>query len=109
MLFRSVLALSQLSRATELREKAEPRLSDLRESGAIEQDADVVIFLYRESDRTEETNVKGETITFSVAKHRNGPTGRNQLWFLKDQTRFQNLVRKRDEHVEHGGDSEQVM
>ena len=104
-----VLALSQLSRATELREKAEPRLSDLRESGAIEQDADVVIFLYRESDRTEETNVKGETITFSVAKHRNGPTGRNQLWFLKDQTRFQNLVRKRDEHVEHGGDSEQVM
>jgi replicative DNA helicase len=104
-----VLALSQLSRATEMREKAEPRLSDLRESGAIEQDADVVIFLYRESDRTDDSNVKGETINFSVAKHRNGPTGRSQLWFLKDQTRFQNLVRKRDEHVEHGGDSEQVM
>ena len=104
-----VLALSQLSRATEMREKAEPRLSDLRESGAIEQDADVVIFLYRESDRTDDSNVKGETINFSVATHRNGPTGRNPLWVLKDQTRFQNLVRKRDEHVEHGGDSEQVM
>ena len=104
-----VLALSQLSRATEMRDKAEPRLSDLRESGAIEQDADVVIFLYRESDRTDDANVKGETINFSVAKHRNGPTGRNQLWFLKEQTRFQNLVRKRDEHLEHGGESEPVM
>ena len=52
---------------------------------------------------------KGETINFSVAKHRNGPTGRNQLWFLKEQTRFQNLVRKRDEHLEHGGESEPVM
>ena len=90
-----LIAISQLSRQTEMREKGEPRLSDLRESGAIEQDADVVIFLYREGERTDDLSIGGEAINFSVAKHRNGPTGSGQLWFRKEETRFMNLVRER--------------
>jgi replicative DNA helicase len=90
-----IIALSQLSRQTEAREKGEPRLSDLRESGAIEQDADVVIFLYRDAERSDDVGVTGEAINFNVAKHRNGPTGSGQLWFRKEETRFVNLVRER--------------
>jgi len=90
-----IMALSQLSRQTEAREKGEPRLSDLRESGAIEQDADVVIFLYRDAERSDDASVSGEAINFNVAKHRNGPTGSGQLWFRKEETRFINLVRER--------------
>ena len=90
-----ILALSQLSRQTEAREKGEPRLSDLRESGAIEQDADVVIFLYRDGERNDDAGVTGEAINFNVAKHRNGPTGSGQLWFRKEETRFVNLVHER--------------
>jgi replicative DNA helicase len=90
-----IMALSQLSRQTEAREKGEPRLSDLRESGAIEQDADVVIFLYRDAERSDDASVTGEAINFNVAKHRNGPTGSGQLWFRKEETRFMNLVRER--------------
>jgi len=90
-----IMALSQLSRQTEAREKGEPRLSDLRESGAIEQDADVVIFLYRDAERSDDASVTGEVINFNVAKHRNGPTGSGQLWFRKEETRFINLVRER--------------
>ena len=105
-----VLALSQLSRQTEMRgESKEPRLSDLRESGAIEQDADVVIFLWRKADRVDETDAVGEAIDFSIAKHRNGPTGAGQLYFVKDQTRFVNLVRERNDGAQGGGDSEPVM
>jgi replicative DNA helicase len=90
-----LIAISQLSRQTEMREKGEPRLSDLRESGAIEQDADVVIFLYRDGERNDDLSIGGEAINFSVAKHRNGPTGSGQLWFRKEETRFMNLVRER--------------
>ena len=90
-----IIALSQLSRQTEAREKGEPRLSDLRESGAIEQDADVVISLYRDGERSDDAGVTGEAINFNVAKHRNGPTGSGQLWFRKEETRFVNLVRER--------------
>jgi replicative DNA helicase len=105
-----VLALSQLSRQTEMRgDSKEPRLSDLRESGAIEQDADVVIFLWRKADRIEETDAVGEAIDFSIAKHRNGPTGAGQLYFVKDQTRFVNLVRERNDGAQGGGDNEPVM
>jgi len=105
-----VLALSQLSRQTEMRgDSKEPRLSDLRESGAIEQDADVVIFLWRKADRIEETDAIGEAIDFSIAKHRNGPTGTGQLFFMKEQTRFVNLVRERNDGAQGGGDSEPVM
>jgi replicative DNA helicase len=84
-----VVALSQLSRQPEMRESKEPRLSDLRESGAIEQDADLVVFLWREKDRAgEEQDADGEVVKIKLAKHRNGPTGEIDLWFRKKQTRF---------------------
>jgi replicative DNA helicase len=84
-----VVALSQLSRQPEMRESKEPRLSDLRESGAIEQDADLVVFLWRDKDRaTDDQDADGEVINLKLAKHRNGPTGEIQLWFKKRQTRF---------------------
>ena len=90
-----MIALSQLNRSVETRTDKRPMMSDLRESGAIEQDADVVIFLYREAERSDDAAVTGETINFNVAKHRNGPTGSGQLWFRKEETRFVNLVRER--------------
>jgi replicative DNA helicase len=84
-----VVALSQLSRQPEMRESREPRLSDLRESGAIEQDADLVMFLWREKERgAEDQDADGEVINLKLAKHRNGPTGELKLWFKKTQTRF---------------------
>lgn len=84
-----VVALSQLSRATEARGDKRPILSDLRESGAIEQDADVVMFLYRDEYYNPETDKKniGEVI---IAKHRNGPTGTVELTFLPQFTKFVN-------------------
>ena len=84
-----VVALSQLSRQPEMRESKEPRLSDLRESGAIEQDADLVMFLWREKERGgDDQDTDGEVINLKLAKHRNGPTGEIQLYFKKRQTRF---------------------
>ena len=85
-----VIALSrQLSRQPEMRESKEPRLSDLRESGAIEQDADLVMFLWRDKERGEDDqDTDGEVVNLKLAKHRNGPTGEIQLWFKKRQTRF---------------------
>lgn len=90
-----VLALSQLSRAPELRSDHRPILSDLRESGAIEQDADVVLFLYRDDYYNEDSEKKniGEII---IAKHRNGPTGKVELAFKKEYTKFLNLERYMD-------------
>ena len=88
-----VVALSQLSRQTEMRESREPRLSDLRESGALEQDSDLVMFLWREKERgAEDQEVDGEIINLRLAKHRNGPTGETKLWFKKKQTRFESHV-----------------
>lgn len=88
-----VMALSQLSRAPELRSDHRPILSDLRESGAIEQDADVVLFLYRDEYYNEDSEKKniGEVI---IAKHRNGPTGNLELVFKKEYTKFVNMVRE---------------
>jgi replicative DNA helicase len=85
-----VIALSQLSRAPEQRSEHKPQLSDLRESGAIEQDADVVSFIFREEvyNQTEENRGKAELI---VAKQRNGPTGSVEIAFLKEFTRFENM------------------
>jgi replicative DNA helicase len=88
-----VIAISQLSRGVENRESHRPRLSDLRESGAIEQDADLVLLLYREEyyypDRDE---CKGKTEVI-VAKQRNGPTGKVELAFISPYMRFENLAR----------------
>lgn len=84
-----VISLSQLSRQAEMRESREPRLSDLRESGSIEQDADLVMFLWREKERgPDEAESDGEIVKLKLAKHRNGPTGEATLWFKKRQTRF---------------------
>ena len=86
-----VVAVSQLSRAVEMRTDKRPILSDLRESGAIEQDADVVMFIYRDNyynqDNTENT---AEVI---IAKHRNGPTGKAFLSFVDSYAKFENLAR----------------
>ena len=91
-----VLALSQLSRQPEMRESKEPRLSDLRESGSIEQDADLVMFLWREMERgSEDKDAAGEVVKLKLAKHRNGPTGEVDLWFKKAQTRFVNYAGER--------------
>jgi replicative DNA helicase len=88
-----VIALSQLSRQTEMRESKEPRLSDLRESGSIEQDSDLVVFLWREKERGgEEEDPEGEVINLRLAKHRNGPTGDTKLYFRKRQTRFVSIA-----------------
>jgi len=88
-----VIALSQLSRAPEQRSEHKPQLSDLRESGAIEQDSDVVCFIYREElyNPTDENQGKAELI---VGKQRNGPTGTIELAFLKEFTRFENMWRE---------------
>ena len=84
-----VVALSQLSRQPEIRESKEPRLSDLRESGSLEQDSDLVLFLWREKERgADDTDHDGEVVNLKLAKHRNGPTGEIKLWFRKRQTRF---------------------
>ena len=91
-----VLAISQLSRAPELRSDHRPILSDLRESGAIEQDADVVMFLYRDEyyDKESEKKSIAELI---IAKHRNGPTGQIELVFKQEYTKFLNMERYMDE------------
>jgi len=101
-----VMALSQLSRESERFGGREPRLSDLRESGAIEQDADLVMLLSRprpkkgakeEEEAVPEASASssGEVIKLNLAKHRNGPTGELQLWFYKRQTRFVTYVEDR--------------
>jgi replicative DNA helicase len=93
-----VVAASQLSRAPEQRESAVPRLSDLRDSGSIEQDADVVIFLSRDELYQPTTDRKG-IATVTVAKHRNGPIGTVYLQYDASTTRFQDLPRYQTDPV----------
>jgi replicative DNA helicase len=87
-----VIAVSQLSRNSESRPDQRPRLSDLRDSGSLEQDADLVMFIYRE-DRVKKDSEKKNIAEILVAKHRNGPVGMVELFFDEDQVTFKNLAR----------------
>jgi replicative DNA helicase len=90
-----VIALSQLSRSVESRRPQVPQLADLRESGSIEQDADVVMFIYREAYYNAET--ERENITdLIIAKHRNGPTGKIELYFNPERLRFESMDSTRE-------------
>jgi len=88
-----VVALAQLNRQLEYRQDKRPMLADLRESGSIEQDADVVMFIYRDESYNTETDQRG-TAEIIVAKHRNGPTGNIRLAFLDHFTKFSNMARE---------------
>ena len=85
-----VLALAQLSRAVESRQSKVPQLSDLRESGSIEQDSDIVMFIYRDDVYNPESEKKS-IADIIIAKHRNGPVGEISLYFQANQTRFRDL------------------
>jgi replicative DNA helicase len=90
-----VIALSQLSRSVESRSPQIPQLADLRESGSIEQDADIVMFIYREAYYNPET--ERENITdLIIAKHRNGPVGKVELYFHPERLRFMSLDKRHD-------------
>lgn len=93
-----VIALSQLSRSVESRQVKRPMLSDLRESGSLEQDADIVAFLYREGYYQQEIEDSSKNITeVIIAKHRNGATGTIQLYFHGQWTRFVDMTNRNDE------------
>jgi len=89
-----VIALSQLSRTVESRPDKKPMLSDLRESVWIEQDADIVMFIYREAYYNPETERQNVT-DLIIAKHRNGPTGQVELYFHPERLRFMSLDKQR--------------
>ena len=91
-----IIALSQLSRAVESRSPQIPKLSDLRESGSIEQDADVVMFLYRE-DREKPDTPNKNIVEVHIAKHRNGPVGKLSLYFNENSTTFKSLEKAHTE------------
>src|SRR5439155_14732052 len=98
-----IIVLSQLNRELEREKNRKPRLSDLRESGAIEQDADVVGLLYKPSSDDDEASSSAEEeavpVNLLIAKQRNGPTGDVSLTFLKPYTRFESAAKVSDEDV----------
>jgi replicative DNA helicase len=91
-----VIALSQLSRSVESRSPQIPQLSDLRESGSIEQDADVVLFLYRDDYYNPDTSEKPNILDIFISKHRNGPTGKIEIYFDRERQKMLNLDKKQD-------------
>lgn len=95
-----LIALSQLSRSVENRSPQIPQLADLRESGSIEQDADVVAFIYREDYYNPDTDRRNITDIF-IKKHRNGPTGAVELYFDKEKQRFRSLDTRHSEAFSH--------
>lgn len=95
-----LIAISQLSRSVDKRDNRIPQLSDLRESGSIEQDADVVILIYRKENP--DLSIEEQNITeFKIAKHRNGPTGAIQLKFDAYKASFKNIEKKYDDELEN--------
>jgi replicative DNA helicase len=97
-----VLALSQLSRGIEQRDHKAPRLSDLRDSGSIEQDADIVMFIYRDERNPNDTASSSSgsadgTIHLSIAKHRNGPLRNLDLFFDSERATFKTIEKRYDE------------
>ena len=95
-----VIALSQLSRSVEARQDKRPMLSDLRESGALEQDADLVLFLYRDAyyNRDEGAEDQREDVELLLSKHRNGPTGKITLAFEKEINAFYGIRNAAEEN-----------
>lgn len=93
-----ILAISQLSRGVEMRPSSIPKLSDLRESGSIEQDADVVMFIYRE-DKVRENSDRKNIAEIRIEKHRNGPTGKIELYFHEESSSFRSLAKHLEEPI----------
>ena len=100
-----MIVLSQLNRELEKDKNRKPRLSDLRESGAIEQDADLVGLLYKPGgadDDTDDPESEALPVNLLIAKQRNGPTGDVRLTFLKGYTRFENAAKFSDDDILQG-------
>ena len=91
-----IIAVSQLNRGLEKREDKRPQLSDLRESGAIEQDADMIVFIHRDEMFNPEAAERGKA-ELIVGKHRHGPTGTVPLTFIREYTRFENYSEELEE------------